>query len=93
MRTTYTEMPRGEVLAALGPHWPPRPGTPVVRHRHLVNVETGALAVHQDDGQPGTIWFVVDGLIVPQDAGPPPYFPGDQAETVPDPAADAPPLT
>lgn len=93
MRVTYTELPRDEVLTALGPHWPPRPGTAVVRHRYLVNVTDGALTVREDDDRPGTTWFVVDGLIVPQDAGPPPYFPGDQAETVPDPTPATPPLT
>lgn len=93
MRVTFTELPREEVLAALGPHWPARPGSVVVRHRYLVNVTTGALTIHEDDDRPGTTWFVVDGLVVPQDAGPPPTLPDDEPETVPEPTVDAPPLT
>lgn len=93
MRVTFTLMPREDVLPVLGPHWPPAPGAAVVRHRYLADVTHGALSVHQDDEQPGTAWFVLDGLIVPQDAGPPPLLPGDQLETVPAPAVDTPPLT
>ncbi|MGW5130356.1 hypothetical protein [Streptomyces sp. NPDC004135] len=93
MKVTYTPGSRDEALAALGPHWPARPGSTVVRHRYLANVTDGVLTVQETDGQPGTAWFVVDGLIVPQDAGPAPYFPGDEIETVPDPAPATPPLT
>lgn len=93
MRVTYTLMPRDEVLGCLGPHWPPVPGALVVRVRSLADVTHGALSIHEDDDRPGTTWWVVDGLIVPQDAGPPPLLPGDQPETVPEPAVDAPPLT
>lgn len=91
MKVTYTELPRDEVVAALGPHWPPRPGVTIVRIRAAIT--NGAAAVHGVNAKPGCTWWVVDGLIVPQDAGPPPQLPGSQLVTVPQPAADAPPLT
>lgn len=92
MKITHTPMPREDALAALGPYWPPRPGAVVARVLALAAVDHGALSVHGDDGQPGTAWWVVDGLIVPQDAGPAPYLPGCSRETVPDPADASPPL-
>jgi hypothetical protein len=93
VRITYTELPRDEVLAVLGPHWPPRPGTTVALVGEAVAITHGAVAVHQDDGKPGTTWWAVDGAIVPQDAGLPPALPGVPVATVPEPAVDAPPLT
>ncbi|MGW2379308.1 hypothetical protein [Streptomyces sp. NPDC001658] len=93
MRVTYTERPRDEVLAALGPHWPAPPGATVALIGEAVAITHGAVAVHDSDDQPGTTWWAVDGLIVPQDAGPPPELPGCPMATVPQPAVDAPPLT
>jgi hypothetical protein len=93
MRITYTELPRDEVIAALGPHWPPRPGATVALIGEIVAVAHGAVAVHSSGDRPGTTWWAVDGLIVPQDAGPVPDLPAARFETVPQPAADAPPLT
>lgn len=92
MRITYTEMPRAEVLAALGPHWPAAPGAAVALVGEVVAISHGAVAVHDDNDRPGTTWWAVDGLIVPQDAGPPPVLPGCPVATVPEPAVDAPPL-
>jgi hypothetical protein len=93
MRITYTETPRDEALAAIGPHWPAAPGSTVALVGEAVAITHGAVAVHQDDDQPGTTWWAVDGLIVPQDAGPPPTLPGVPVAAVPEPAADTPPLT
>ena len=93
MRITYTELARDEVLASLGPHWPPRPGSTVALIGEAVAVTHGAVAVHGPDGRPGTTWWAIDGLIVPQDAGPPPKLPGCRTATVPEPAVVAPPLT
>ena len=93
MRITHTPMARDEALAQLGPHWPPLPGAEVVHVGAAVAIEHGAVAVHETDGRPGTTWWAVDGLIVPQDAGPPPPLPGVRRTTVPEPAVDAPPLT
>jgi hypothetical protein len=93
VRITYTEMPRAEVVACLGPNWPPRPGATVVLVGELVAISHGAVSVHDSDDRPGTAWWAVDGLIVPQDAGPPPALPGCPVATVPEPTVDAPPLT
>lgn len=93
MRITHTPMPRADVLAVLGPHWPAPPGATVARVGAVVAIDHGAVAVHETDGQPGTTWWAVDGLIVPQDAGTAPILPGCPMDTVPEPAADAPPLT
>ena len=91
MKVTYTELPRGEVIAALGPHWPPRPGATVARIRAAIT--HGAVAVHGVNAKPGCTWWVVDGLVVTQDAGPAPELPAASFETVPQPVVDAPPLT
>ncbi|RMB85623.1 hypothetical protein [Streptomyces shenzhenensis] len=93
MKITHTPMARAEVIAVLGPHWPPLPGATVARISALVAVDHGAVAVHDADGRPGTTWWVIDGLIVPQDAGPPPQLPGIAPETIPVPEPAAPPLT
>jgi hypothetical protein len=93
VRITYTPTSRDEALSSLGPNWPPRPGSIVAHVLGLAGAVHGTLSVHGDDEQPGTAWWVVDGLIVPQDAGPPPALPGCRLETVPEPVADAPPLT
>jgi hypothetical protein len=93
VKITYTPTSRDEAIGSLGPHWPAPPGATVARVLVLASVDHGSLSVHGDDGQPGMAWWVVDGLIVPQDAGPPPTLPGCPLETVPVPAVDAPPLT
>ena len=93
MKVSFTPMPRDEVVGYLGPHWPPAPGAVVTRVRSLAQVTDGAFTIHEADDRPGTTWWAVDGLIVPQDAGPPPLLPGDQPERIPEPAVDAPPLT
>lgn len=93
MKITYTPTPREDALTALGPHWPARPGATVARVGEVVAITHGAVSVLGVDGQPGTTWWAVDGLIVPQDAGPLPELPGCPLATVPVPTADAPPLT
>lgn len=93
MRITFVELSRGEALAQLGPHWPARPGALVALIGEHVAITHGAVVVHLEDGQPGRTWWAVDGLIVPQDAGPPPELPGCPVATVPDPVPDTPPLT
>lgn len=93
MKVTHTPLSRDESLAMLGPHWPARPGALVACIGSLVAIDHGAVAVHDTDGPPGTTWWAVDGLIIPQDAGPPPPLPGCPLETVPEPTVDAPPLT
>ncbi|WP_330349274.1 hypothetical protein [Streptomyces sp. NBC_00582] len=92
MRITHVDMQREDVLVALGPHWPAAPGAVVTRIGAL-GIEHGAVAVHDTDDQPGTTWWTVDGLIVPQDAGPAPVLPGCPQETAPEPSAESPPPT
>jgi hypothetical protein len=93
VKVTYTELPRDEVLATLGPHWPPPPGAAVALIGETVAVTHGAVAVHDTDDQPGTTWWAIDGLIPPQEAGPAPVLPGCPLATVPEPAVVHPPLT
>lgn len=88
MRITYTPLPREEVLAALGPHWPPQPGAPIVCVGDVIGFTHGAVAVHDNEDRPGTTWWAIDGLIVPQDAGPPPAVPGCPTDTVPAPETE-----
>ncbi|MFH9826725.1 hypothetical protein [Streptomyces bobili] len=92
MRITHVPLPREETLAVLGPHWPPRPGATVARIGLTVGIDHGAVAVHDTDDQPGTTWWVIDGVIPPQDAGPAPVLPGCPLVTVEEPA-ESPPLT
>ena len=94
MKITHVSAPREDVVTALGPHWPPRPGSTVAHVLGLAGAVHGTLSVHDDDdGQPGTAWWVVDGLIVPQEAGPAPNLPGCSQVTIPEPAPATPPLT
>ncbi|MFF8447874.1 hypothetical protein ACF06Q_09255 [Streptomyces leeuwenhoekii] len=92
MTVMYTQMPREDVVSYLGRAWPPQPGTTVERVRFLSDVAAGGVSV-QVSG-PGRTWWVVDGLIVPQDAGPLPELEGDELITLP-PAEEpeAPPMT
>ncbi|MGA5506826.1 hypothetical protein [Streptomyces umbrinus] len=92
MNVTFEPMPREDVLGHLGPHWPPAPGSTVVRVLNPVDVTNGAITVREADDKPGVTWWVVDGLLVPQGAGPAVLLPGCALETVPEPAASAPPL-
>ena len=91
MKVTYVAMPREEVVTVLGPHWPPQPGALVSPIGAFVAIEHGAVAVHEAEGQPGTTWWAVDGLIVPQDAGPAPSLPGVVLNQLPALAHEAPP--
>ena len=90
---TFIPLPRDEVISYLGRSWPARPGATVERVLSVPDATDGALAVRPDGDRPGTTWWVVDGLIVPQDAGPPPLLPGCPLETLPAPAAGSPPFT
>ncbi|MET9098298.1 hypothetical protein [Streptomyces antibioticus] len=92
MRITHVDMDREDVLASLGPYWPPLPGALVTRIAAL-GIEHGAVAVHNADGQPGTTWWAIDGLVVPQAAGPAPDLPGCPQEWTPQQDNTAPPPT
>jgi len=90
---TFIPLPRADVISYLGRSWPARPGATVERVLSVPDATDGALAVRPDGDRPGTTWWVVDGLIVPQDAGPLPQLEGDQLETIPNTSPDAPPPT
>lgn len=66
----YLAMPRDEVIPYLGPKWPPAEGATVLRCPNQAGVTDGAVIVYQVEGKPGTTWWLVDGVIPPQDAGP-----------------------
>lgn len=82
MTVMFTQMPREDVISYLGRAWPAPPGSTVERVSFLSEVAHGALSV-QVGSRPGTSWWVVDGVMVPQDAGPLPELEGDQMITLP----------
>ncbi|MET8841448.1 hypothetical protein ABZW67_15310 [Streptomyces rubiginosohelvolus] len=94
---TLYAMPRDEVLSYLGPDWPPVPGASVVRIDPAAGVTDGTVSVYDTPGRPGTAWWLVDGVIPPQGAGPggeplAALIPGAVVEIVPDPAPEYPPV-
>lgn len=91
MTITFLPIDRDAVLSYLGTAWPARPGTTYERVRFLSEEGHGVLAV-QSGSQPGISWYVVDGVVVPQDAGPPPGLEGDEMITLP-PDEELPPPT
>lgn len=92
MRITHVPLPREEAVRYLGACWPPQPGALVTRVG-AVGIDHGAVAVHLVDDEPGTTWWAVDGLIVPQDAGPIPELPDCPRETVPEQTPPQPPIS
>ncbi|MCI3153228.1 hypothetical protein ELQ39_15955 [Streptomyces sp. GB4-14] len=92
MTVMFTEMPREDVITYLGRAWPAPPGATVERVRFLSEHAHGGVSV-QSGSQPGMTWWVVDGLIVPQDAGPVPRLEGDEVyDLPPDDSPTEPPL-
>ncbi|MEU6229985.1 hypothetical protein [Streptomyces sp. NPDC047042] len=90
MTITFTVMPRADAVSYLSSRWPAQPGATVEHVAFLSGLAHGALSV-QSGSQPGTTWWVVDGLIVPQDAGPLPELDGDVLETLPPDDPESPP--
>ncbi|WP_435252226.1 hypothetical protein [Streptomyces tendae] len=91
MTVTFTEMPREDVVMYLGRAYPPAAGSTTERVRFLSETACGGVGV-QTSG-PGTTWWVVDGVIVPQDAGPLPELEGDELITLPVDEPTSPPMT
>ena len=91
MTVTFTQMTREDIVSYLGTSLPAQPGAVVEHVAFLTDLAHGALAV-QTGNQPGTTWWVVDGRIVPQDAGPIPELDGDLLETVPESQPETPPI-
>lgn len=92
MTVTFVPMPRADVISYLGPAWPAKPGATIERVRWLSAEGHGAVAVQQGS-QPGVVWWAVDGVLVPQDAGPLPQLEGDEMVTLPPDEPTAPPIT
>ncbi|MFD1832405.1 hypothetical protein ACFSJS_22555 [Streptomyces desertarenae] len=89
MNTFYMAMSRDYVLQQLAHHWPPTPGTPILRLADDVQITDGAAVVYPQPGQPGYSWWVVDRTIPRQEAGTPSeelaaLLPGSVLETVPE---------
>ncbi|MFI8865343.1 hypothetical protein ACIGNW_00270 [Streptomyces sp. NPDC053707] len=95
---TLIALPREAVLASLGPAWPPTPDATIVRIDSAAGVTDGAVVIYETPGQPGVTWWLVDGVIPPQGAGPggdtlAALIPGATTETAPEPVPDSPPTT
>jgi hypothetical protein len=88
----FTQMPREAVISYLGGRWPARPGSTIERVAFLSETAAGGVSV-QEGSRPGTTWWVVDGWIVPQDAGPLPQLEGDEMRTLPEEEPEQPPYT
>ncbi|MET7560563.1 hypothetical protein ABZS95_10200 [Streptomyces sp. NPDC005479] len=98
MSVTLLALPRDDVAAYLGPAWPVPADAPRLRLPADSGITDGALIVYATPGQPGTTWWVIDGVVPPQDAGPvgeelAALAPGSVLETPPTPDPDpTPPL-
>jgi hypothetical protein len=96
MTVTYIPLPREDVLTSLGPAWPAPVGASLVRVPVSIGVTDGAVVVYEVEGRPGVTWWLVDGVIPPQGAGPAgeqlaALVPDSVVEIVPDPWQNATP--
>lgn len=92
----YVDIDRPTAVAALGPQWPPTPGTACLT---VTGVTDGLVCVYPIPGMPGYAYWAVDGCVPPQSGvdlewlaallGLDPQDPA--AWTVPVPAPDGPP--
>ncbi|MFF9205143.1 hypothetical protein ACF1AE_25645 [Streptomyces sp. NPDC014986] len=92
MTVMFTQMPREDVVSYLANAWPAPPGSTIERVAFLSEAAHGGVSV-QSGSRPGTTWWVVDGVIVPQDAGPLPELEGDELITLPSEEPETPPIT
>ncbi|KAA6221729.1 hypothetical protein CP973_06905 [Streptomyces albofaciens JCM 4342] len=98
MSATYIPLDRAEVVLCLDRRIPAQPGRPMVRVPADAEVQTGGVAVHRVEGQPGYLYYLLDGCIYEQDAGRlddlPEQIPGAVLTVVPgDIPPDRPPST
>jgi len=91
MTVMFVQMPREDVISYLGPAWPAKPGATVERVAFLSETAHGAVSV-QEGSRPGITWFAVDGVLIPQDAGPLPQLEGDEMRVIPDEQPEEPPI-
>lgn len=66
--TLFLPLYRADVLAALGTAWPAPVGSTILR-LGPDTVTDGAVVVYAVEGQPGTTWWAVDGVVPSQSAG------------------------
>ncbi|MEU7431088.1 hypothetical protein AB0B07_09555 [Streptomyces sioyaensis] len=88
MPPIFVPLDRDEVVRCLGDRLPPRVGWPVLRVPTDAEVQTGGVCVFPREGQPGWLFYLLDGLIAEQDAGAvdealAALIPGSVLETVP----------
>ncbi|MEU9198851.1 hypothetical protein [Streptomyces sp. NPDC048332] len=71
MSTTLTfAMPRDEVIAQIGNvFWPVPDGAPLLHVTNDEGITDGGVVIYPTPGQPGYLWWLVDGVIPPQAAG------------------------
>ncbi|WP_407553071.1 hypothetical protein QOM21_23875 [Streptomyces sp. Pv4-95] len=84
----YVPLERREVEQCLGNRLPARVGRPVLRVPADAETQTGGVCVFPTEGQPGWLFYLLDGLIYEQDAGAvdetlAALIPGSVLETVP----------
>lgn len=70
MSVSYIPLAREEVVSYLGPAWPPAADATVLRVPTEPGVTDGAVVVYAIEGRPGVTWWLVDGIVPPQEAGP-----------------------
>lgn len=67
---TTIALPRTDVIGGLGPdYWPARDGAPLLRIDPAAGVTDGAVILTPVPGQPGYLWWLIDGVVPPQAAG------------------------
>ncbi|GGS82011.1 hypothetical protein [Streptomyces griseoviridis] len=87
----FTLMPREDVISYLNGSWPAKAGATIERVAFLSETAAGGVSV-QSGSEPGITWWVVDGVIIPQDAGPLPELEGDELITLPPEEPSTPPV-
>lgn len=70
MTTTLLPLPREDVVAALGNALPIPATAPVLRVNPAAGVTDGAVIISLDPTRPGALWWLIDGVVPPQAAGP-----------------------
>ncbi|MFJ5675036.1 hypothetical protein [Streptomyces sp. NPDC093097] len=69
MPPIYVPLDRDEVVRSLDNRLPPRTGRPILRISADQETQTGGVCVFPAAGQPGYLFYLLDGVIVEQDAG------------------------